>query len=178
MDKNISTTTPKTLGNLIKNAPTVQLIDVRTPAEYRECHAASAQNIPLDSLDPKMILGLKKGSKETPLYIICQSGNRSKMACEKFNMIGHHHVVNVEGGTKAWQEEGLPVVRGKKNLSLERQIRIITGTIVFVGAVLGWIIHPAFISLSAFVGAGLMFSGITDTCAMGMMLTKMPWNKA
>jgi len=72
----------------------------------------------------------------------------------------------------------LPVVRGKKFFSLERQIRIVAGTIVFVGAVLGWMIHPAFISLSAFVGAGLVFSGIIDTCAMGMMLAKMPWNKA
>ena len=178
MDKNISTTTPKSLGNLIKNGQTVQLIDVRTPAEYRECHVISAQNIPLNSLDPKTIVESKKGSKETPLYIICQSGNRAKKACEKFNMIGHHHVVNVEGGTKAWQEEGLPVVRGKKNFSLERQIRIVAGTIVFVGAVLGWMIHPAFISLSAFVGAGLVFSGITDTCTMGIMLAKMPWNKA
>ena len=178
MDKNILTTTPKSLGDLIKNGQAVQLIDVRTPAEYQECHATSAKNIPLDSLDPKTIVGSKKGSEETPLYIICQSGNRAKKACEKFNMIGHHHVVNVEGGTKAWQEEGLPVVRGKKCFSLERQIRIIAGTIVFVGAVLSWMIHPAFISLAAFVGAGLVFSGITNTCAMGMMLAKMPWNKA
>ena len=72
----------------------------------------------------------------------------------------------------------MPVVRGKKFFSLERQIPIVAGTIVFVGAVLGWMIHPAFISLSAFVGAGLVFSGITDTCAMGIMLAKMPWNKA
>ena len=59
-----------------------QLIDVGTPAEYRECHATSAQNIPFDSLDPKTIVESKKGSKETPLYIICQSGNRAKKACE------------------------------------------------------------------------------------------------
>ena len=65
MDKNISTTTPKSLGNLIKNGQTVQLIDVRTPAEYRECHVISAQNIPLNSLDPKTIVESKKGSKET-----------------------------------------------------------------------------------------------------------------
>lgn len=133
MDKNISTTTPKSLGNLIKNGQTVQLIDVRTSAEYRECHAISAQNIPLNSLDPKTIVESKKGSKETPLYIICQSGNRAKKACEKFNMIGHHHVVNVEGGTKAWQEEGLPVVRGKKFFHLRGKFELLPGPLCLWG---------------------------------------------
>ena len=81
------------------------------------------------------------------------------------------------GGTQAWQEMGLPVVRGKKVLSLERQVRITAGILVLTGALLGWIIHHAFIGISAFVGAGLAFAGITDSCGMGMMLAKMPWNK-
>ncbi len=85
--------------------------------------------------------------------------------------------MNVEGGTRAWQGAGLPVVQGKKILSLERQVRIATGTLVLIGAVLGWIIHPAFIGISAFVGAGLVFAGVTDSCAMGAMLAKMPWNQ-
>ena len=85
--------------------------------------------------------------------------------------------MNVERGTQAWQEAGLPVVRGKKILSLERQVRIAAGILVLIGAMLGWIIHPAFTGMSAFVGAGLVFSGITDSCAMGMLLAKMPWNQ-
>ena len=89
----------------------------------------------------------------------------------------HIPIVNVEGGTRAWQGAGLPVVQGKKILSLERQVRIATGALVLIGAVLGWIIHPAFIGISALVGAGLVFSGITDSCAMGMLLAKMPWNQ-
>jgi len=74
-------------------------------------------------------------------------------------------------------EAGLPVVRGKKAISLERQVRIAAGSLVLLGAVLGSFVHPAFIGLSAFVGAGLAFSGITDTCGMGMILARMPWNQ-
>jgi len=81
------------------------------------------------------------------------------------------------GGTQAWQEVRLPVVRGKKILSLERQVRITSGIIVLTGALLCWIIHPAFIGISVFVGTGLVFAEITDSCGMVMMLAKMPWNQ-
>jgi hypothetical protein len=112
-----------------------------------------------------------------PLCIICQSDTRAQKACEKFYTLGHTQIVNVVGGTQAWQEKGLPVVRGKKVLSLERKVRITAGIFVLTGALLGWIIHPSFIGISAFVGAGLVFAGITDSCGMGMMLAKMPWNQ-
>ena len=177
MAKNISTITPQELDNLRKSGQPVKLIDVRTPTEYRECHAMPARNVPLDSLDPYAIMESRNGSRETPLYIICQSGKRAQKACEKFDAMDHSQIVNVEGGTQAWQEAGLPVVRGKKSVSLERQVRIVAGILVLIGAMVGWLLHPAFISLSAFVGAGLLFSGVTDSCAMGMMLAKMPWNQ-
>jgi Protein of unknown function (DUF2892) len=86
-------------------------------------------------------------------------------------------VVNVEGGMLACIEAGLQVVRGKKAISLERQVRIAAGLLVVLGSLLGWFVHPAFIGLSAFVGAGLLFAGITDTCGMGMLLARMPWNQ-
>ena len=72
---------------------------------------------------------------------------------------------------------GVPFVRGKKAVSLERQVRIAAGTLVLAGAVLGWFVDSAFIGLSAFVGAGLLFAGVTDTCGMGMVLARMPWNR-
>jgi hypothetical protein len=74
-------------------------------------------------------------------------------------------------------EVGLPVVRGKKTISLERQVRIAAGLLVLIGSLLGWLVHPVFIGLSAFVGAGLVFAGVTDTCGMGLMLARMPWNQ-
>lgn len=159
-----------------QNQGSVELIDVRMPTEYREVHAGGAKNYPLDALDPKAIVE-SLGAGMQPLYVICKSGGRSTKAVQKFLDAGFENVVNVEGGTTAWVEAGLPVVRGKKAMSLERQVRILAGFLAFLGAVLGFFVHDYFIGLSAFIGAGLMFAGITDTCGMGMMLSKMPWNK-
>ena len=98
-------------------------------------------------------------------------------ACEAFVAAGFNTIVNVEGGTKAWEEAGYSVARGKKAMSLERQVRIAVGLLVLTGVVLSELVHPYLIGISAFVGAGLVFAGITDTCGMGMLLAKMPWNQ-
>ena len=165
------------LAELGKNGKKIDLIDVRTPVEYREVHLDHARNVPLDRLDPAAVMQARNGSADEPLYFICRSGSRGLQACEKFVKAGFPNVVNVEGGTMACVDAGLPVVRGKKAVSLERQVRIGAGSLVLLGAILGWLVHPAFIGLSAFVGAGLLFAGITDTCGMGMVLARMPWNR-
>lgn len=152
------------------------LIDVRTPMEYREVHAQPAQNRPLDQLDPAR-LDLQP-TAERPLYVICRTGSRGRQACERLQSAGVDHVVNVEGGTLAWIEAGLPVVRGRASISLERQVRIAAGSLVMLGVLLGLVVHPAFLGLAAFVGAGLVFAGVTDTCGMGLMLARMPWNQS
>ena len=82
----------------------------------------------------------------------------------------------VEGGTKAWAAAGLPVTCGKGVISVERQVRIAAGLLLLTGAALAWFIHPAYVAISAFVGAGLTFAGITDWCGMGLLLARMPWN--
>jgi rhodanese-related sulfurtransferase len=173
----VPTISPRQLAELCKNGQ-IDLIDVRTPVEYRELHATDARNVPLDRLDPVALMQARNGSKDEPLYLICRSGSRGRQACEKFLAAGFPNVVNVEGGTLAWAESGLPVVRGRKAISLERQVRIAAGLLVLLGALLGWLVHPAFVGLSAFVGAGLVFAGITDTCGMGLLLARMPWNQA
>jgi len=155
----------------------VDLLDVRTSAEFREVHASLAKNVPLETLDPAAVIKQWTGSANDPLYFICRSGGRSMNACKQLVAAGHLHVVNVDGGTLAWDEAGLPVVRGEATISLERQVRIAAGLLVLLGSVLGFFVHPYFLGLSAFVGAGLTFAGITDTCGMGMMLAKMPWNQ-
>ena len=168
---------PQALAELSKEGKKIDLIDVRTPVEFREVHVESARNVPLDQLDPAALMQKRNGSANEPLYVICRSGSRGQQACEKFLKAGFSNVVNIEGGTMACIEAGLPVVRGKKGISLERQVRIAAGSLVLLGAILGWFVHPAFIGLSAFVGAGLLFSGLTDTCGMGMILARMPWNQ-
>jgi rhodanese-related sulfurtransferase len=172
----VTTISPQQLADLCKNG-SIDLIDVRTPVEYRELHVAAARNVPLDRLEPAVLMQGCKGSRDEPLYLICRSGSRGRQACEKFLAAGFTNVINIEGGTLACVESGLPVVRGKKAISLERQVRIAAGLLVLLGVLLGWLVHPAFVALSAFVGAGLVFAGITDTCGLGLLLARMPWNQ-
>lgn len=173
----VVTISPRQLDAVRECGEPVELIDVRTPVEYREVHCAFARNVPLSDLDPKAVMTARNGTADKPLYVICRSGSRGKQACEKFLAAGYTNVVNVEGGTLAWADCGLPVNRGKKAVSLERQVRIAAGTLVLVCTILGYFVHPYFLGLSAFLGAGLVFAGVTDTCGMGMALARMPWNR-
>lgn len=172
----VPTVTPRRLEELRSEGRPADLIDVRTPVEFREVHVPFARNVPLDRLDPAAVAGQRGSPAGEPLYVICKSGGRGQKACEKLLAAGVS-VVNVEGGTQAWADAGLPVVRGKKSISLERQVRIAAGSLVLLGGVLAWLVHPGFVGLSAVVGAGLLFSGLTDSCAMGMALARMPWNR-
>lgn len=156
----------------------IDIVDVRTPLEYREVHAAAARNIPLDALDPHVVMQDRNGLADQPLYVICKGGSRGAKACQKFIDAGFTNVVNVEGGTEAWVAAGLPVIRGKQSISLERQVRIAAGFIVLAGAVATMVTGNVYLAgIPAFVGAGLMFAGITGSCAMGMLIAKMPWNQ-
>ena len=157
-----------------KNSEHVPLIDVRTPAEYGSVHAKGAVNHPMESLNVDRL----PFGKEDEIHVICQSGGRSMKVCQKLEAAGYSNVVNVEGGTSAWQASELPVVEGKKMMSLERQVRIAAGSLIVIGAAIGQFVHPGGVGLSAFVGAGLVFAGVTDTCGMGMLIAKMPWNRA
>jgi rhodanese-related sulfurtransferase len=170
------TISPRELQNKHEAGESVKLIDVRTPVEFRETHVEFAHNEPLDQVDPSGVVE-KHECSDQPLYVMCRSGNRAQQAIDKFHKAGYENVINVDGGMLKWEEEGQPVIRGKKAISLERQVRIVAGSIVFIGAMLGYFVNPAWVFLSAFIGAGLVFAGITDTCGMGMMLAKMPWNQ-
>lgn len=171
-----TTISPLQLEALQRSGQAIDLIDVRTPVEFREVHVPFARNVPLDQLNPAQF-SPRPGGGQQPLYVICRSGSRGQKACDQLVQAGLAHVVNVEGGTQAWEQAGLPVVRGKKAISLERQVRIAAGSLVLTGVGLGWFVHPAGFGLAAFIGAGLVFAGITDTCGMGMLLARMPWNK-
>ncbi len=173
----MSIITPQELAELCKDGKKIDLIDVRTPVEYREVHVEIARNVPLDQLDPAALMQARNSTANEPLYLICRSGSRGQQACEKFLKAGFSNVVNIEGGTMACVEAGIPVLRGKKAISLERQVRIAAGLLVVAGSALGYFVHPGWIGLAAFVGAGLVFAGITDTCGLGMILARMPWNQ-
>lgn len=169
------TISPNRLYEVYSGGRQVQLIDVRTPAEFQAVHIGFAHNSPLDQLSDSKMKALC--SSDEPLYVVCRSGGRSKKACEKLINAGCKNVVNVEGGTSGWEEAGLPVVRGKAVVSLERQVRITAGLLVVLGTALGLWVHPYWTCLATFVGAGLIFAGVTDTCGMAMLLARMPWNQ-
>jgi rhodanese-related sulfurtransferase len=170
----MKTISPVELQQILTAQPDAALLDVRTPVEFTEVHIPQARNVPLDELKPSVL----QFSKSQPVYLLCRSGQRATKAAEKFAKDGYSQPVIVEGGTLAWIEAGLPVSRSTvKVISLERQVRIVAGSLVLIGVLLGWFVHRGFFGLSAFVGAGLVFAGITDFCGMGLLLAKLPWNK-
>ena len=173
----IANISPKELAARQERGEACELIDVRTPVEYREAHVTFARNLPLDRLDPTVLLSTRNGTDRQPLYVICRSGNRANQACEKFLAAGFTNIVNVAGGTLAWERAGLPVTRGQKAISLDRQVRIVIGLLVLTGSALTWFVHPYWIGLPAFMGAGLIFSGIADFCGLALILARMPWNQ-
>lgn len=162
---------PRELQSRQAAGETITLIDVRTAVEFREVHIPFARNAPSDRLDVAEF-----ANSSGPVYVVCRSGNRAATACAKLASAGVN-AINVEGGTLAWIAAGLPVVRGRAAMSLERQVRITAGAIVFSGAILAIVVHPWLVAIPAGIGFGLMFSGITDTCTMGLLLAKMPWNR-
>ena len=170
------TITPSELDAVRQSGETVVLIDVRTPAEFRSVHVSGARNVPLTDLEPGEFAASDGTGESGPIHVICKSGARAGKACEQLAAAGCENVVTVSGGTDTWVEAGLAVVRGKQTISLERQVRIAAGLIVLAGSVLALTVHPYFAGIPTFVGAGLTFAGITDTCGMGMLLARMPWN--
>ena len=173
----VHTITPQELQDLLARQPQLQLVDVRMPPEFREVHVAGATNVPFDRLSAEHLSAVSGENGNGTIYFICKIGKRSQQACEKAHKLGLSDVVSVEGGTDACVTAGLAVQRGKKRVSLERQVRIAAGGLVLVGAVLALTVSPYWAALPAFVGAGLVSSGVTDTCGMAALLTKMPWNR-
>jgi rhodanese-related sulfurtransferase len=149
-----------------------QLIDVRSPSEFAAGHIPAAINIPMDQIESRLD-DLRPGA---PIVLICQMGTRARMTAALLEPC-RRDITILEGGTAAWIQSGLPVVTTvKTRWSLERQVRLSAGVLALLGAVLAVAVHPYWISLSAFVGLGLTFAGLTDICPMGELLQKMPWN--
>ncbi len=166
---------PKALLQLNRKGERINLIDVSSPVEFEEVRVSFAQNLPIDSPELKCFMARRDRECETPLYVMCRGGVRSVKVCKKYPGA---KVVNVEGGTRNWLECGLPVLRNKTIVSLERQVRIAAGALTVLGTALGMFVHEYFLGMPAFVGAGLVVAGATNTCGMAILLTKMPWNRS
>lgn len=156
------------------NAENAQLIDVREYAEFAGGRVPGAKSLPLGELEGR----LSELDRFRPIYVMCRTGRRSREAQQKLQKRGFTDVTNVAGGFEAWKKAGLPTERdANAPWALERQVRFAAGSLVLIGVLASVLIHPYSVWLAGLVGAGLVFAAVTDTCAMGMLLAKMPWNR-
>jgi hypothetical protein len=130
--------------------------------------------VPVDALAEHAV---EIGALDVPVVLICQSGLRAARADTVLRASGLSQLRVLDGGMRAWLEAGLPVNRGARRMSLERQVRIAAGSLSATGAFLALLVSPWFAAIPAFVGSGLVFAGVTDTCAMGMLLARLPCNR-
>jgi rhodanese-related sulfurtransferase len=162
------------LGDLLNSPRPPRLIDVRTPGEFETVHIAGAYNVPLDLLrEHRDEIG---EHLERDVVLVCRSGQRSAQAGATLREAGLVHLHVLDGGMTAWESAGLPVNRGAERWDLERQVRLVAGSIV-VSSVLGSIAAPKLKWLAAGIGSGLAYAALSNTCAMGMLLARLPYNR-
>lgn len=156
-----------------QHSPDYCVIDVRDESEYAGNAEANSCNWPLNQISAESVAGFVKERGLLPgqtVVLLCARGMRAGMAAEKLANLLPNPIVVLEGGRTALASAGA-------SMSIERQVRIAAGSLVLLGVVGSWLVHPALAGISAFVGAGLVFAGVTDWCGMGLLLMKMPWNR-
>ncbi|WP_431682643.1 rhodanese-like domain-containing protein [Kitasatospora sp. KL5] len=170
-------TTPVTVDQLHPRLAEFTVIDVRSPGEYAAGHIPGAHNIPLDRLD-EALPTLRAVAAEGGIAVVCASGNRSRTACDQLAAAGIT-ALTLTGGTTAWAGDGHPLDRvpgARAVWAMDRQVRLVAGSLVVAG-VLADLALPGARWISAAVGAGLAFSAVTNTCAMGNLLGRLPHNR-
>ncbi|MDJ0894709.1 MAG: rhodanese-like domain-containing protein [Alphaproteobacteria bacterium] len=151
------------------------LIDIREPMEFAREHIRGARLEPLSQFDKADFADVR--DKVAVFY--CRSGNRTRQAADLLAKTGFRDVYAMDGGIEAWKKAGLPIEEDRRApIDIMRQVQITAGGLVLLGVVLGVWLTPWFLGLSAFVGAGLMFAGISGYCGMAKMLSRAPWNRA
>ena len=166
-----SVISPQAAHKLIQEQQAV-LIDVREPDEIRSLRIPSALLQPLSVLD---ILP-EDGNKDKPAVYFCRSGRRTTAQMEKLDRRGHTAAYIIDGGILAWRESGLPVESAAVPPAMERQVRMAAGGLVLLFILLGQK-FPFFQILAGFIGAGLLYSGLSGTCGLAVLLHRMPWNR-
>jgi rhodanese-related sulfurtransferase len=151
-----------------------RVLDVRTPAEFESAHIPGSYNVPLDNLREHS--AELRRHLDQDVVLVCQSGGRASQAEKALAEVGLPGLRVLEGGMAAWQSSGAPVTRGKQTWELERQVRLAAGAIV-ASSVLGSAAAPRLKWVAGGIGAGLVGAALTNTCAMGVLLSKMPWNR-
>ena len=149
------------------------LIDIRDTDEHARERIPHARNVPLSKLCDSPV-----GQAGTTIVYHCRSGNRTRMNSPLLAKATEADAFILDGGIDAWKKAGLPVaIDVKQPIEMMRQVQIAAGGMALAGVLLGFAMHPAFFAVSGAVGAGLMFAGMTGTCAMARILKHMPWNR-
>jgi rhodanese-related sulfurtransferase len=164
----------ETLADLIRQGERLKLIDVRSPAEFESVHIEGSYNLPLDLL-PEHREELRDLLR-SPTILICQSGNRARQAEQLLQASSLSNLHILDGGIAQWTSAGKAVVRGPQRWSMERQVRGLAGSIVLASVIASLFWKP-FLILAAFIGAGLSYSALSNTCGMAAILSKLPYNK-
>ncbi|GFJ95449.1 sulfurtransferase [Phytohabitans rumicis] len=150
------------------------MLDVRTPAEFETAHIPGSYNVPLDLLkEHRAELG---DHLDEDVVLVCRSGARAAQAGQALEQTGLPNLKVLTGGILAWQATNAPVNHGRPRWDLERQVRLAAGSIVLV-SILASLVLPGAKWVAGFIGAGLTFAAVTNTCAMGMLLSKLPYNR-
>jgi rhodanese-related sulfurtransferase len=164
------------VAELLRAHPMIRLLDVRTPGEYETAHISGAYNVPLDTLG-EHAREIQTGVVD-PIVLVCQSGQRARKAEDALARAGLANLHVLDGGMNGWIAARFPVVGGRKRISLERQVRVVAGALAATGGLLAAFVNPSFGLLPGLVGGGLVFAGVTNTCAMAMLLSRLPYNRA
>ncbi|GAA1383207.1 rhodanese-like domain-containing protein [Catellatospora chokoriensis] len=159
---------------LLAGESEVLLVDVRTPGEYQTAHIAGSVNLPLDQVEAH--LDDFVAAAGPTMVMVCQSGNRAGRCQARLAAAGASGARVLSGGLNAWLQAGAPLVRGRQRWALERQVRLVAGGIVLASIIASvWVPGARFVA--GLIGAGLTFAALSDTCAMGLMLSKLPYNQ-
>lgn len=162
------------LRERLNSSAAPRLIDVRTPAEFETAHIPGAYNVPLDLLREHRDEIVKHLDQD--VVLICKSGQRAAQADDTLRRVGLTNVHVLDGGIAAWESRGFEVKRGTERWDLERQVRLVAGMIVAVSVVVGTFV-PGVQWVAFAIGAGLTVAALTNTCAMGMLLARLPYNR-
>lgn len=171
---NESTITPAELRHMLGTDAEVHLIDVRTGPEYESVHIPGSYHVPLDTLREHRDELTRH--IDQPVVLICQSGGRATQASEHLAEAGLPNVRVLQGGMGSWLATGGQVNQGEQKWGIERQVRLVAGLLVVLGAIASFFVRPL-VAVAGFVGAGLTFSAATNTCGMAAVLSKLPYNQ-
>lgn len=161
------------LRDLLDSTEPAQIVDVRTPAEFESAHIPGSFNLPLDVLRSHKDDVAKK--LEDDVVLVCRSGERSTQAQQILNSAGTAARV-LQNGILDWEQRGYAVNRGRQRWDLERQVRLVAGSIVLT-SVLGSVAVPKAKWIAAAIGGGLTYAAVSNTCAMATVLSKLPYNR-